>query len=90
MGFLDDQDFVELDPGGYFDPYDPGWLPIEFKYGRFEKPGYYTVTFRYSTIENNVSNWLPGSNYLLPRIASKLKNVPTLDLCCSVKIEVTE
>ena len=61
-------------------------------YGRFEKPGSYRVTFRYSTAEDDLRQWLVswGGARVPGFISDWIRNVPKLKLSCSILIEVTD
>jgi hypothetical protein len=50
-------DFVEVGPGEEFDPYAGGCIGSR---GRFERPGKFTATFRYSTTETDPRRWMAG------------------------------
>jgi hypothetical protein len=87
---LREVDFVLVYPGEPFDPFEKGPLPYSLRSGRFIKPGKYVATFRYSTNEPDVRKWLgwPPTQTMSDNISQRLRNVPLLDLACSVEFVV--
>ena len=53
-------DFVEVPPGGSFDPYAGGWVGANVRDGKFALPGKYTATFRYRTTNTDARTWMGG------------------------------
>lgn len=89
---LGPNDFRWITPAAEFRPFETEWIPLEFQYGRFAKPGTYTVLFVYSTEESDVRRWLGSVDYAaVPQdLVSLVKKVPMLTVRCSLTFEVTE
>jgi hypothetical protein len=50
-------DFIEVEPGEYLEPFAEDTWPLELSANVPTRPGLYTVTFRYSTLDPHVSTW---------------------------------
>jgi hypothetical protein len=100
---LDPSDFVELRPGDSFDPFgcseglrqgsarEFGMPFISTEYS-FTQPGHHSVYFSYATLARGNHEWL-GCSFLLTfpeEVATLLKQVPRLELSCSMEFEVEE
>jgi hypothetical protein len=84
-------DFIEVQPGGKFDPYAGGWLGANLAMGRFAKSGRYTATFHYKTTEQDPRSWMAGPcmGCQVPDFyRDLLERVPAVDLMATTTFEV--
>ena len=92
INMLQLNDFYEVKPRCWFVPYNTDHFPRVLKYGRFSKPGVYTLNITYSTNDGDIRNWLScywtGTDSL--RISSLFRKVPKLVIKKSIDIIVSE
>jgi hypothetical protein len=87
-------DFAAVGPGAGFDPYttlSSGW-PREVPplIGTFKRSGRYTITFHYSSNEPRMERWVfrAGDDPESKAISDLLRQIPRLDLSCSITLDV--
>ncbi len=90
MNALSVDDFSAVRPGDVFEPFNGGFLPIEFEYGRFAKPGRYTATFIYSTLSDDIRDYqgYPPKGRLSGQIVARVSRVPRIEIKQSVSFDV--
>lgn len=71
-------DFIEVQPGEYFEPFNSDVVTPNFGGAVPTRPGHYGVTFRYSTSESDVSFW--ARRNVTPDLLELLSLVPVVDL----------
>jgi len=72
------RDFIEVQPGEYFEPFDRDEVTPNFRGAVPTRPGHYGVTFRYSTSESDVYYWTRRD--ATPELLELLSRVPVVDL----------
>lgn len=92
LNSLQPGDFVWVEPGTSFDPYQTGGFEGPMREaGVFVKPGRYTVTVRYSTDAGDIRRWLGDwAGHLSPIISKQIRRVPRVVLTASTTIDVEE
>jgi len=82
-------DFIEVQPGEYFDPYMDGWTPTSLADGAVTRPGHYTATFRYSTRDRSPRAWLgPTARRVSPELLELFSRVTPVELTAKTNFKV--
>lgn len=89
-GMLQHRDFFRVEPGSEFRPYELGYWPVWVTHGRFEEPGTYVVTFKYSTDEGDIRQWLGYRTRVDSSISNWIRSVPRVELVDSIVLQVVE
>jgi hypothetical protein len=84
-------DFVEIRPGEIFDPFTGRSLEAGADMGTFKRPGRYTATFRYMTLNTTPGSWAPPECErcdVSTEVRRLLERVPVLDLIALTTFDV--
>jgi hypothetical protein len=91
MNALMPDDFIELAPGDALDPFANGWWPDVILRGCFTVPGRYTATFRYSTMEPDVRQWLGDGRFgnVGAVLSRQFRRTPRVEVTRTIAFTVT-